>query len=192
MAVAPSDTSVASILISLAGKAEAKQPGSFDENSCDGLDQDLTSEETANSSVKDYLSDYNVFPMNQMYVDDASDDIDDSDRVLLSKDRSLCSTQELEMIRRERNRIHAKKTRLRKKKILQQMEAAIATLEEEVTKLRKNRSDKPAAEVSPTLLTSLSPVLTIPSYTSKLEPKFAFPKSNGSSNHSFGEAPASR
>jgi hypothetical protein len=162
-------------LISLSGKPDTRPTGSFDETSSDGADQDMTSEETANSSVKDYLSDYNVFPMSHMYMDDGSEDVDDSDRALLSKDRSICTTQELEMIRRERNRIHAKKTRLRKKKILQQMEAAIAALEEEVSKLRKVRLDK-TVEVSPNLLTSISPILSIPSFSSKLEQsKFSFP-----------------
>jgi hypothetical protein len=129
---APSDTSVASILMTLAGSSS----NTSDESSSVGADQDLRFDESINS-VKDYLSEIYSNSMN-FSIDDFSEDIDDSDRALLSKDRSSCTTQDLEMIRRERNRIHAKKTRLRKKRVLQQMEGTILNLEEEVQRLKRD------------------------------------------------------
>lgn len=154
--VAPSDTSVASILMTLSGKSSSCCGSTSDESSSIFADHDVTSEEAATSSVKDYLSEIYSNPMS-LSMDDFSDDIDDSDKALLSKDRSLCSSQELEMIRRERNRIHAKKTRLRKKRVLQQMEITISNLEEEVQKLKRLSTGK--TEDAAMVMNSSSPVL---------------------------------
>lgn len=154
--VAPSDTSVASILMTLSGKSSSSGGSTSDESSSIFADHDLNSEEAATSSVKDYLSEIYSNPMS-LSMDDFSEDIDDSDRALLSKDRSLCSSQELEMIRRERNRIHAKKTRLRKKRVLQQMEITISNLEEEVQKLKRLSTGK--TEDASMVMNASSPVL---------------------------------
>lgn len=156
---APSDTSVASILITLAGRGftttSSERGSTSDKNSSIFADQDGSFEEAANSSVKDYLSEIYSNPMS-LSIDDFSEDIDDSDRTLLCKDRSTCTVQELEMIRRERNRIHAKKTRLRKKRILSQMEQTIMTLEEEVNRLHKVKNEDMESMTPPQMTVELS------------------------------------
>eukprot|EP00595_Chromulina_sp_UTEXLB2642_P003475 CAMPEP_0196763314 /NCGR_PEP_ID=MMETSP1095-20130614/3820_1 /TAXON_ID=96789 ORGANISM="Chromulina nebulosa, Strain UTEXLB2642" /NCGR_SAMPLE_ID=MMETSP1095 /ASSEMBLY_ACC=CAM_ASM_000446 /LENGTH=229 /DNA_ID=CAMNT_0042116219 /DNA_START=162 /DNA_END=852 /DNA_ORIENTATION=- len=125
-----SESSVASILISLSGNNSSNESES---NSI--IEADITSEENTSSctSNKD-LNESNLYRINS--CDESNDEIDDREKLLFQKDRSQCTTQELEMIRRERNRIHAKKTRLRKKRVLQEMEASIISLEEEVRLLR--------------------------------------------------------
>jgi len=112
-----SESSVASILISLSGNNSSNESES---NSI--IEADITSEENTSSctSNKD-LNESNLYRINS--CDESNDEIDDREKLLFQKDRSQCTTQELEMIRRERNRIHAKKTRLRKKRVLQEMEA---------------------------------------------------------------------
>ena len=124
------EVSVASILISLTGQDAATS----DKESRDLLfgssprKNDLYPREEMNKTFEKIQN-----HVAAMLIDNDEFDVN---HALLRCDRSTCSTLELEKIRRERNRMHAKKTRLRKKKMLQEMEAIVLSLENDVRQLR--------------------------------------------------------
>jgi hypothetical protein len=121
------DTSVATILMSLAGV-----------NSLDALNKEdeedpLKLEESPPSlNVSQYAriyTDKTIEKLRQEVSNILADNEDfDIDQELLHRDKSSCTSNELDLIRRERNRMHAKRTRLRKKKMLQEMETVIYEL----------------------------------------------------------------
>lgn len=124
------EVSVASILISLTGQDSAN----FDKESNDLLFASSPRKNTShprdemNKTIEKIHS-----HVAAMLIDNDEFDVN---HALLRCDRSTCTTVELEKIRRERNRMHAKKTRLRKKKMLQEMEAIVMVLENDVRQLR--------------------------------------------------------
>ncbi len=124
------EVSVASILISLTGQDSAN----FDKESNDLLFANSPRKNTShprdemNKTIEKIHS-----HVAAMLIDNDEFDVN---HALLRCDRSTCTTVELEKIRRERNRMHAKKTRLRKKKMLQEMEAIVMALENDVRQLR--------------------------------------------------------
>jgi uncharacterized protein YggL (DUF469 family) len=124
------EVSVASILISLTGQDSAN----FDKESNDLLFASSPRKNTShprdemNKTIEKIHS-----HVAAMLIDNDEFDVN---HALLRCDRSTCTTVELEKIRRERNRMHAKKTRLRKKKMLQEMEAIVMALENDVRQLR--------------------------------------------------------
>lgn len=116
------DTSIAGILMSLAGVASPNAP----------FEDPMESESSVSKSAHEYAN--TAIEKLRMNISLVTEEEDlDVDHDLLQKDKSTCSVPELESIRRERNRMHAKKTRMRKKKVLEEMEA--------VRKCNKSRLD---------------------------------------------------
>lgn len=108
------DTSVATILISLAGANPPENDSShqsFDASQISSHYARLYTDKTMEKLRGE---------MSSILADDEELDVDVE---LLARDRSSCTSRELELIRRERNRMHAKRTRMRKKKMLQEMES---------------------------------------------------------------------
>lgn len=108
------DTSVASILISLAG---ANPPDN------DNSQQTFDASQISNQHARLYTDKTLEKLRGEMSSILADDEEFDVDFELLTRDRSSCTSRELDLIRRERNRMHAKRTRMRKKKMLQEMES---------------------------------------------------------------------
>ena len=133
-----SESTVADILMTLAGFESSIISGSADNNANGdspssfsavlGLQRAEDSAEYITAMLIDKLkNDDGLSPTMENLKTQVTTLMGDDERLddyeLLTKDKSTCSSTELEMIRRERNRMHAKKTRLRKKKMIQEMEA---------------------------------------------------------------------